>query len=87
MAMKRVVAATALALFGLAPAVGSACEYDKSAATTAPPAQLALAPVPAASKAPASTVVKGLAPKAAEQDSGKIKEPASDAKVVVGSTN
>jgi hypothetical protein len=85
--MKRVLAATALALFGLAPAIGSACEYDTSAATAAPPAQLGLAPVPAATKAPTATVVKALAPKTAKQVLVKSKEPAPDAKVAAVSTN
>lgn len=85
--MKRVLAAIALALFGLAPAIGSACEYDASSASTAPPAQLGLAPAPAATKAPAPTVAKAPALKTAKQVLGKIKAPAADAKLVVVSTN
>jgi hypothetical protein len=85
--MKRVLAATALALFGLAPAIGSACEYNTSAATAVPPTQLALAPVLAATKAPTPTVVKAPAPKTAKEVLGKSNEPAPGAKVVVVSTN
>jgi len=86
--MKTALTATALALFGLAPAVGSACEYDASAAASAtPPSRLALAPAPAATLVPAPKVIKAPAPKTAKQDSGKTRESAPDAKVVAVSTN
>lgn len=79
--MKTVLAVTALALFGLAPATGSACEIDDSSASAAPPAQLGLAPAPAATQAPAATIAKALAPKAAKTVVGKVKAPTPDAKL------
>lgn len=86
--MKTVVAATALALFGLAPAIGAACEYnDDSSASAAPPSQMASAPPPATTKAPAPAVAKALAPNSVKQAAGKVKSPASDQKLAVGSTN
>ena len=58
--MKTVVTAIALALFGLAPTTGAACEYnDASSASATPVEQMALATTPAASKVPAPTVAKG----------------------------
>ncbi len=87
-ALKIVSTATALALFGLAPAIGSACEYDAStSASAAPPAQLALAPAPAATKVPAPRVVKAPAPTTVKPEVGKMKEPAPVAKLVSVSTN
>jgi hypothetical protein len=84
--MKRVLTATALTIFGLVPAMGSACEYnDDSAASAAPPAQLASAP--AASKVPAPTVPQALAPKAAKPTPDKAKPLASDRKLTVVTTN
>jgi hypothetical protein len=57
--MKRLLIGTALVLVGLAPAIGSACEYnDVTMASATPPAQLGLATAPAASKAPAPVVAK-----------------------------
>jgi hypothetical protein len=57
--MKRILIGTALALFGVAPSIGSACEYnDVTMASATPPAQLGLASPPAASKAPAPVVAK-----------------------------
>jgi hypothetical protein len=70
--MKRALAATALAIFGLVPAIGSACEYnDDSSASAA--AQLGLASPPAASKVPAPRVAKALAPKATKPMADKAK--------------
>ncbi len=85
--MKTILAATVLALFGLAPATGSACKYDDSTASAAPPAQLGLAPAPAATKAPAATLAKAPAPTAAKQVLGKVNAPARDAKLAVVSIN
>jgi hypothetical protein len=86
--MKRVLAATALAIFGLVPAMGSACEYnDDSSASAAAPAQLGLASPPAASKVPAPTVAKALAPKAANKMSDKAKPLAPDRKLAVVTSN
>ena len=86
--MKRVLTATALAIFGLLPAMGSACEYsDDSTASAAPPEQLASASPPAASKVPAPVVAKTLAPKAAKPVADKAKPVAPDRKVVVLTSN
>ena len=75
--MRKMLATSVLALFGLAPALGSACEYEKAAtsASATPPAQLASVQTPAASKAPAPSVLKASAPKTpAKQVSDKTKE-------------
>ena len=88
--MKRVLAATALAIFGLVPAMGSACEYnDDSSASAAASAsaQLGLASPPAASKVPAPTVAKALAPKAANKMADKAKPLAPDRKLAVVISN
>jgi hypothetical protein len=80
--MKRILVGTALALFGLAPAIGSACEYnDASMASAAPAAQPALATAPAASKA-APIVAKAPVDKQAKsaRDS-KVSSPAPDARL------
>jgi hypothetical protein len=81
--MKRILVGTALALFGLAPAIGSACEYnDASMASAAPAAQPALATAPAASKAAAPIVAKAPVDKQAKsaRDS-KTSSPAPDARL------
>jgi hypothetical protein len=86
--MKRVLAVTALAIFGLVPAMGSACEYnDDSAASAAPPAQLGLASPPAASKVPAPTIAKALAQKAVNKMADKAKPLAPDRKLAVVTSN
>ncbi|MGH8715003.1 MAG: hypothetical protein ACREYB_13445 [Casimicrobiaceae bacterium] len=79
---------TALAVLGLAPAIGVACEYvDDSSASATPPARLALAPAPAASRVPASTVAKALAPNATKQAASKVKTPARDPKVAAATAD
>ena len=85
--MKRLLAAIALAVFGLAPAIGAACEYsDASMASSSPPAQLAVTPPPAASKVPApTTVAKVLPAKAVKQAPDKAKAPGD--KVAAVTTN
>ena len=84
--MKRVLAVTALIIFGLVPAMSSACEYtDDSAASVAPSTQLASTPAPAASKPPARTVAQALTTKAAKPD--KAKSLASDQKVAAVTSN
>ena len=88
--MKRLLIGTALALFGLAPAIGSACEYnDASMASSTPPAQLGLAAAPAASKAPAPVVAKAPVVRQAKEAAVKTTAPAAEAKVaaVAASTN
>ena len=85
--MKTAVAATALALFGLVPTIGAACEYnDASSASATPVEQMAAASTPAASKVPAPTVAKALTPNAVKQVAVKVK-PASDQKLASGTTN
>ncbi len=83
--MRKVLAASVLALFGLAPALGSACEYEAATSASAtPPAQLASVQAPAASKAPAPSVLKATASKTpAKQASDKTKESSGNAKVAV----
>ncbi|TMG80747.1 MAG: hypothetical protein E6H74_14210 [Betaproteobacteria bacterium] len=89
--MKRVLVATALAVFGLAPAMSAACEYsDDSSASATPSVQLGSAPAPAATtatKVPASAVAKTLAPHALKQAAGKVKAPVPDQKLAVGTPN
>jgi len=81
--MKRLLVGTALALFGLAPAIGSACEYnDASMASSTPAEKLGLATQPAASKAPAPVVAKA-APTAQQvkRASDKAASPAPDTRL------
>ena len=86
--MKRVLTATALAIFGLVPAMSSACEYnDDSAASAASPAQLGLASLPAASKIAAPKVAQALAPKAAKSTADKAKPLAPDRKLTMVTSN
>jgi len=62
--MTRILIGTALAFAALAPAIGSACEYnDVTMASSTPPAQLGLTATPQASKAPAPAVAKAPAVK------------------------
>ena len=79
--MKRGIAVTVLALFGLAPAVGAACEYnqamDNPAMASTPAEQLGLAPAPVASKA-APAVAKAPVAKVQKQAVSKDKAPAQD---------
>jgi len=85
--MKSLLIGTALALFGLAPAIGSACEYnDASSASSTPPAALGLATPPAASKAPAPTVAKAPVVKQAKEVGDKTASPTPEAKLVTVST-
>ncbi len=82
--MKTVLTAIALALFGLAPAIGAACEYnDASSASATPVEQMASASTPAASKVPAPTVAKALTPNAVKPVAVKVK-PMSDQKIASG---
>jgi len=57
--MKRLIAISALTAFGLAPAIGFACEYTDAAtsASTTPPALAAASPPPQATRVPAATPV------------------------------
>jgi hypothetical protein len=86
--MKRLMAATTLALFGMAPALATACEYmDQTSASTTPPAQLASTPAPAATKVTSAKVTPALAPKAAKPDVIKAKAPAPEQKVAAATSN
>jgi hypothetical protein len=87
--MKRVLTVTTLALFGLAPAVGGACE-DTDAALSASAPKPALAPSASASSAasvPASAVAKATAPNAAKPDATKGKAAAPNQKLAAASSN
>jgi len=86
-AMKRMTATAALAIFGLAPAIGAACEYNDAAASAIPPEQVGWAAAPAASKVPAPTVAKTLAPNTVKQTATKTKAAVHDQKVATGNTN
>ena len=82
--MKRILVGTALALFGLAPAIGSACEYnDASMASSTPAAQTGLATAPVASKAPAPVVAKAATARQVKQASDKATSPSPTAKLAV----
>ena len=86
--MKRVLAATALALVGFAPAISTACEYnDASSASAAPPSQLASAPTPAATMVPTQKVANALAPKAVKPTVAKAKASVPDEKLAAVTDN
>lgn len=86
--MKRVLVATALAAFGLAPAIGAACEYDgDTSASAATPAQLSSAPAPEATKAPAPKVAKAFVPSTPKQVVDKAKAPVADQKLAAATRN
>ena len=75
--MKKGIAVAVLALFGLAPAVGAACEYNQAMASSTPAEQLGLAPAPAATKV-APAVAKAPVAKVQKQAVSKDKAPAQD---------
>ena len=84
--MKQIVTAIALTAFGLAPAIGVACEdYDATSAAATPASLLASAPAPAVSKAPA--IAKALAPNATKQSAVKAKAQVPQQKVAVNTAN
>jgi len=84
--MKRLSTAALLALFGLAPAIGAACEYDAAkSASASPPAQLSAAP--AATKVPASRVSKALAPQAVKPGVDKTQVPLSGDRLAATTRN
>jgi len=88
--MKRLLAISAITAFGLAPAIGNACEYNDAAtsASVEPPA-LASAPAPQASKvpAPAAKEVKVVPAKLTKPAADKAKSPAPDDKIATLSRN
>jgi hypothetical protein len=81
--MKRRIAVVVLAMFGLAPAVGAACEYNQAMASATPAEQLGLAPAPAASKT-APAVAKAPVVKAQKEAVSKDKAPTKDKVAAVG---
>jgi hypothetical protein len=84
--MKTAVALVALTLFGLAPSIGSACEYnDAKSASVSPVEQMAAASAPAATKVPAPNVVKATAQTPAKT-TVKVKQVA-DQRVAASGTN
>jgi hypothetical protein len=86
--MKRVLMLAALAIFGVAPTIGGACEYnDAASASASPPAQLVSAPTPAATRVPTATPAKSVAPKAAKQVVEKVKTPAPDQTLAAATSN
>ena len=84
--MKKLLAATVVGLFGLAPVVASACEYDAES-SAALPSQFAATPAPAATKVPTSTLAKAPAAKTSKQTVTKVKASPQDAKVKLVSAN
>src|SRR5262247_4056565 len=75
--MTKLSVVAGFALLSLAPAFGSACEYDAATSASAtPPAQLASAPAPEASRVPAAPgALKAPAPKKAPKEAtDKTKE-------------
>lgn len=83
--MRTVVAAAALTLFGLAPAIGWACEYQDASAAS-PIDQMAAASTPAATKVPAQNVAKAPTQNAAKPVVVKVKQTAQQ-KVADSTTN
>jgi hypothetical protein len=83
--MKRLLSAITVGLFGLAPTIGSACEYVEQSAAVTPPEQLASTPAPAASQMPKATTA--LAPKAPKPTVVKVKAPAPEQKVAAVTNN
>jgi len=83
--MKKVLAATAVVVFGLAPAIGAACDYSDDSSASATPPVLASTSAPAATKVPA--VAKTSTPNTLKQVASKAKAPVPDQKVAVGTTN
>jgi hypothetical protein len=89
--MKRILLGTALALFGLVPAISSAdcSEGHASMASAAPPAKQALTRAPAESKAPVTKVTKVSAKQDKNVAAKKTTASASkaDGSTVVARTN
>ena len=86
--MKQILSAIALIAFGLAPAIGVACEdYDATSAAATPASLMASAPAPAVSKAPATAVAKTLTPNATKQAALKAKAQGPQQKVAVNTAD
>ena len=85
--MKRILVATALAVFGLVPAMGSACEYnDDSSASAAAPVQMGSAP-PGAAQGAARPAPPQPAAQAAQPQADKAKPAATDRKLAAATSN
>jgi hypothetical protein len=85
--MKTILVATLLALAGLVPGIGAACDYgDEASASTAPSEQVASTPAPAATMAPAANVSK-VTPNAVKPVASKTKSTAPAAKVATAPSN
>ncbi len=87
--MKRFLIGTALASLGLAPTIGSACDYnDASSASATPPARITKASPLLVTKVPAQVVAKATVLKPVKQVGDKSTSPPQDAKVArVATTN
>ena len=76
--MKTVVAAVALAAFGMVPATGVACEYNDASAA---PVDIGLAPEPDATKVPAPIVAKAPVTAKVKKTADRTKTPAPEQKL------
>ncbi|MEO8536323.1 MAG: hypothetical protein ABI533_02275 [Betaproteobacteria bacterium] len=86
--MKRILIGTALALFGLAPTIGSACEYnDATSASAGTVARLAVASAPAASKVPAPVIAKAPLARQAKQSGDKATSTVQDTRLAKVAAN
>ncbi len=87
--MKRILIGTALALFGLVPAIGSAdCGADHAAmAYAAPAGKTTVAQASEASKAPAAAVTKASAKKAKPVKKTTTASRKADGSTVVAKAN
>jgi hypothetical protein len=84
--MRKLIAATTLTVFGLAPAIGGACEYMDDAKADAPASTLIGAAQPEASKIPASAFTKSQAP-VKKQVAAKPKTATPEQKLAANTAN
>ena len=82
--MRTVVAAVALAAFGMVPAAGVACEYNDASVA---PVDIGLAPAPAATKVPAPIVAKAPAPAKVKKAEDRASTPAPEQKLAASAEN
>jgi hypothetical protein len=86
--MRKLIAATTLAVFSLAPAIGGACEYmDDAKADGGTPMLMGAAPPPEASKATPMTFSKAPAPAVKKQVAAKPKTATPEQKVATNTVN
>jgi hypothetical protein len=83
--MHKLIAATALTLLALAPAVGGACEYMDDAKANAPSSTLLGAAQPTASRIPASALTQTQTP-VKKQVASKPKTAAPEQKLAAANT-